>query len=60
MVQGPPQGYLWGPTKSILVVSSQNISREEALFQEYSLQVVIGRRYLGVFVGTEATQARWL
>ena len=60
MVQGPLQSYFPEPTNSIVVVSPRNILREETFFRGYGLQVVAGIRYLGVFVGTEAMQARWL
>ena len=60
MVRGPPQGYFPDSTKSILVMSQRSVPQSEALFWEYGLQVVTGSRYLGVFVGMEMTQARWL
>ena len=60
MVQGPPRGYFLDPTKSILIVSPQNVLRAEALFWRYGLQVVMGSRYLGGFIGTETAQDRWM
>ena len=56
MVRGNLQGYSPNATKSILVVSPQNIQRAEAFFWGYGLQIVTGRRYLGVFVGTKEAQ----
>ena len=58
MVQGPLREYLPDPTKSILVVSLQNVPRDEAFFRGYCLYIVMVRRYLGGFAGTEASQAQ--
>ena len=52
MVQGPPQGYLPEPTKSILVIYPQNVPSAEDLFHRKGLQIVMGSRYLGRFIGT--------
>ena len=41
-------------------MSPRNIPRLEAFFRGYGLQIVMGSRYLGGFVGTKATQDRWL
>ena len=60
MVQGPPRGYFPDPTKSVLVVSLQNVLLAEAFFWGYGFQIMTGSQYLGGFVGTETEQARWL
>ena len=41
-------------------MSPRKVPREEAYFRGYGLQVVMGSRYLGDFVGTETVQARCL
>ena len=41
-------------------MSPRKVPREEASFQGYGLQVVMGSRYLGDFVGTETVQTRCL
>ena len=56
----PPQGYFPKPTKSIVVVSPRNVSQVEAFFRGYVLQIVMGDRCQGGFVGTEADQDWWL
>ena len=43
-------------TKSILVVSPQNVPGVKAFFRGYRLQIVTGRRYLRGFVGSKAAQ----
>ena len=60
MVRGPLWGYFPEPTKSILVVSTQNVPRGEAFFWGYSLYIVTGSRYLWGFMGEEAYQDRCL
>ena len=60
MVLGPPHGYLPEPTKSILVVSPQNILRGEAFFGGYKLHIVIGSRYLWGFLGSKSAEDHWL
>ena len=60
MVRGDPRGYLPERTKSILIVSLQNVLRAEDFFRGYSPKTVTGSRYLGGFMGTEAEQAQWL
>ena len=53
MVQGTLSCYFPEPTKSILVVSPQNIPQAEAFFRGYRLQILIGIRYLGGFLGSK-------
>ena len=60
MVRGPPCGYHPDLTKSILVVSPQNVTGEEALFWRYGIQIVTGSQYLKGFVGNETDKERWL
>ena len=60
LLQGPLRGYFPESTKSILVLSPQNVPQAEAFLRGYGIQVVTGIRYLGVFVGTEAAQDWWL
>ena len=57
MVRYPLWGYLPDQTKSILVMSFQNIPQAEALFCGYRLKIVTGIRYMGGFMGTEVVQA---
>ena len=56
MVRGIPIGYFPYPTKSILVVSPQNVPRVEAFFWGYGIQIVTGSCYLGGFIGSKAAQ----
>ena len=60
MIRGTPCGYFPEPTKSILVVSSWNASQAEALFGGYGLQIVMGSRHLGGFVGSKVAKDFWL
>ena len=60
MVQGPLQVCFLDPTKSILVVSPQNIPRAEDLFQGCGLQIVTGNGYLRGGVRMVEAQAWWL
>ena len=56
MVQGPPRGCFLEPTKSVLVVSPQNLPRAEAFFRGYRFHIMMGGRYLGGFVGSKEAQ----
>ena len=60
MVRGPLRSYLPKPTKSILAMSPRNVPRAESFFRGYGLQIVMGRRYLRGFMGSEAAQNLWL
>ena len=60
MVQGTPRGYFLEPTKSLLVASTHTVPHAEAFFRGYGLQILMGSRYLGGFVGTEVVQTQWL
>ena len=60
MAQGPLRSYLPDPTKIILVVSPRNVPQAEAFFWGYRLQIVVGGRYLGGFIGTNSEQVWWL
>ena len=55
-----PRGYFPEPNKNILVVSTHKFLQTEAFFCGYGLEIVTGGRYLGGFVGMEATQAQWV
>ena len=59
MVIGPLRGYFLDPTKSILVVSPQNVPQTEAFLRGYGLHIATGVHYLGVFVGAKAAQDCW-
>ena len=45
-LKGPARGYFPEPTKSILVVSEQNVPRAKEYFRGMEVQVVTGSRYL--------------
>ena len=47
----PHHSYFLDPTKSILVVSSNNGHKAHELFRGIGLKMVTGRRYPGVFIG---------
>ena len=50
-LKGPARGYFIEPTKSILVVSEQNLPRATEYFRGMGMQIVMGSRYLEGFVG---------
>ena len=58
-LKGPAQGYFSEPTKSILVVSVQNLPRATEFFRGMGVQIVTGSRYLGGFVGEWETERQW-
>ena len=60
LVRVSPQGYLPGPTKSILVVSLQNVQRAEEHFWAIRMRVVTGSRYLGGLIGDQELEKEWL
>ena len=60
MVRGPPRGYFPKPTRIILVVSPRNVLQAEAFFCGYGLEIVMGSRYLGDFVGGKLSQSWWI
>ena len=59
-LKGPARGYFPEPTKSILVVSEQNVPRSKEYFRRMGVQVVTGSRYLGGYVGERETEGQWL
>ena len=59
-LKGPARGYFPGPTKSILVVSEQNVPRAKEYFCGMGVHVVTGSRYLGGFVGEWETEGQWV
>ena len=60
MVRGSLRGYFLDPTKSILVVSPQNVPRAEEYFRGMRVHVVTGSCYLGGFIGDPVTEKAWL
>ena len=59
-LKGPARGYFPDPTKSILVVSEQNLPRATEYFRGMGMQIVMGSRYLGGFVGELGVEQRWV
>ena len=59
-LKGPDRGYFPDPTKSILVVSEKNVPRAKEYFCGMGVQVVIGSRYLGGFIGEQETEEQWI
>ena len=57
-LKGPARGYFTDPTKSILVVSEQNVPRDKDYFRGMGVQVVTGSRYLGGFIGERETEGQ--
>jgi hypothetical protein len=57
---GPDYGYYPEPTKSILVLSTANFARSKAEFADLGFKVTAGSRYLGGFIGEEASRGAWL
>ena len=58
--KGPARGYFPEPTKSISVVSEQNVPRAKEYFRGMGIQVVTGRRYLGGYIGERETEGQWV
>ena len=58
--RGPARGYYPEPTKSILVVAPGNVAQAEEHFREIGIQVVMGHRYLGGFIGDADAERGWL
>ena len=54
-LKGPARGYFPEPTKSILVVSEQNLPRAKDYFRRMGVQVVTGSQYLGGFIRERET-----
>ena len=59
-LKGPARGYFPGPTKSILVVSENNVPQAKEYFRGMGVQVVTGSRYLGGFIGERETEDQWI
>ena len=59
-LKGPARGYFPDPTKSIFVVSEQNVPRAKEYFRGMGVQVVTGSRYLGGFIGERETEDQWI
>ena len=59
-LKGRAWGYFPEPTKSILVVSEQNVPRAKEYFRGMSVHVVTGSRYLGGFIGERETEDQWI
>ena len=51
MVRGPACCYFLDPTNSILVVSKENVQRDQIFFRGIGLKVLMGSCYLGGFIG---------
>ena len=56
----PTRGYLSNPTKSILVVHTQNLEAGEEFGQRHGFKVCMGARYLGVYIRYEKTKGDWI
>ena len=59
-VRGTPWGYFPKPTKSILVLAPQNVTRAEELFWGIGILVVTGNHYLSSFIGNRDADTTWL
>ena len=59
-LKGPAWGYFPDPTKRILVVAEQNVTRATENFRGMGMKVVTGSRYLGGFVGDWETEIQWV
>ena len=59
-LKGPARGYFPEPTKSILVVSEQNVPRATEYFRGIGMKIVTGGHYLGGFVGERGTERQWV
>ena len=57
---GPQRGYYPEPEKSVLIRRPSDPPDALEPVQEFNFQLVDGHRYVGGFVGTEATEEAWL
>ena len=57
---GPTFAYFPEPSKSVLVVSETNATKAKTFFREQGFKVRLGSRYLGGYLGNEATKSTWL
>ena len=60
MMRGLAHGYLPDSTNNILVVSGQNIQRDQKLFQGMGLNMVTGSRCLMGLIRDKAAETIWL
>ena len=57
---GPNYGYFPESSKSILIVSPQNVEQAKAEFANLQFQVETGARYLGSFIGETTERDGWI
>jgi hypothetical protein len=57
---GPRRGYYPEPSKSILITPTDTPSTALDILDEFNFQKSHGHRYLGGFVGSEATENDWI
>jgi hypothetical protein len=57
---GPHYGYFPEPSKSILIVSHENLPAATAAFKDLEFTITLGNRYLGGFIGEKDTCDRWI
>ncbi|WP_288993061.1 hypothetical protein, partial [uncultured Marinobacter sp.] len=57
---GQHYGYYPEPTKSILIVSHENLPAATAAFKDLEFTITTGNRYLGGFIGEKDTRDRWI
>ena len=60
LVRGSQRKYFREPTKSIFVVSPQNLHCEDARIQRMCVRVVTGICYLGGFIGYQESEKLWM
>jgi hypothetical protein len=57
---GPHYGYFPEPSKSILIVTQDNLEAATAAFADLDFKITTGYRYLGAFIGEKDARDTWI
>jgi hypothetical protein len=57
---GPNYGYFPELSKSVLIVSQDNLEAAKSAFKDLDFEVTTGHRYLGGFLGDKDTLTTWI
>ena len=58
--EGPKYGYIPEPDKSYLVVHPSMVDAAKKMFAHLKINVVVGQRFLGAFIGNHEETEKWL
>ena len=58
--EGPKYGYIPEPDKSYLVVHPSMVDAAKKMFAHLKINVVVGQRFLGAFIGNHKETEKWL